>query len=118
MAELLPTSANDDPDAPTSGTVFKIERGASREKIAYVRLFSGTLRIRDRLVYGQGHEDKVTAIATFDRQSEQMTSVSAGNIAKIWGLHEVQIGDRSVTWHRRFRSTVRPTDDGVGCRSP
>ena len=72
VSDLLSTCANGDPDAPTSGTVFKIERGASRNKIAYVRLLSGTLRVRDRLVYGQGHEDKVTAIATFDRQSDQM----------------------------------------------
>ena len=71
IADLLPPSASGDPDAQTSGTVFKIERGTAREKIAYVRLFSGTVRTRDRLVYGQGHEDKVTAIATFDRQSDQ-----------------------------------------------
>ena len=95
IADLLPASDPGDPDAQTSGTVFKIERGAAREKIAYVRLFSGTVRTRDRLVYGQGHEDKVTAIATFDRQSDQTRmSVSAGNIAKIWGLRNVQIGDR------------------------
>jgi ribosomal protection tetracycline resistance protein len=95
IADLLPPSASGDPDAQTSGTVFKIERGTVREKIAYVRLFSGSVRTRDRLVYGQGHEDKVTAIATFERQSDQAnTSVSAGNIARIWGLHHVQIGDR------------------------
>ena len=95
IADLLPPGASGDPDAQTSGTVFKIERGTAREKIAYVRLFSGTVRTRDRLVYGQGHEDIVTAIATFDRQSDQAKpSVSAGNIARIWGLHRVQIGDR------------------------
>ena len=37
------------PDARVGGTVFKIERGASGEKIAYVRMRSGTLRARDRL---------------------------------------------------------------------
>jgi ribosomal protection tetracycline resistance protein len=95
IADLLPASAPGDPEAQTSGTVFKIERGTSREKVAYVRLFSGTVRTRDRLVYGQGHADKVTAIATFDRQSDQAKmSVSAGNIAKVWGLRNVQIGDR------------------------
>ena len=95
IADLLPASAPGDPDARTSGTVFKIERGTAREKIAYVRLFSGTVRTRDRLVYGQGHEDKVTAIATFDRQSDSTKmSASAGNIARIWGLRNVQIGDR------------------------
>ncbi len=95
IADLLPASAPGDPDAQTTGTVFKIERGAAREKIAYVRLFSGTVQTRDRLVYGQGHEDKVTAIASCARQSDQMrNAASAGNIAKIWGLRNVQIGDR------------------------
>jgi ribosomal protection tetracycline resistance protein len=95
IADLLPAPDPGDRDAPTSGTVFKIERGASREKIAYVRLYSGTVRIRDRLVYGEGHRDKVTAISTFARHSDQsMASVFAGDIAKIWGLRSVQIGDR------------------------
>jgi ribosomal protection tetracycline resistance protein len=95
IADLLPVSAGGDPDAQVSGTVFKIERGAAREKVAYVRLFSGTIRTRDRLVYGQRNEDKVTAIATFDRQSGQAPpSASAGSIAKLWGLQHVQIGDR------------------------
>ena len=94
IADLLPPNASGDPEAHTSGTVFKIERGTAREKIAYVRLFSGTVRTRDRLVYGQGHEDIVTAIATFDRQSDQAKPASVGNIARIWGLHHVQIGDR------------------------
>src|SRR5437588_1860463 len=38
LAELLPTSSGD-PDDPVAGAVFKIERGASGEKIAYVRMF-------------------------------------------------------------------------------
>jgi ribosomal protection tetracycline resistance protein len=95
IAALLLAGDDGDPDAPASGTVFKIERGASREKIAYVRLFSGTVRIRDRLIYGQDHEDKVTAITTFDRQPDHPAiEVSVGNIAKLWGLRKVQIGDR------------------------
>jgi ribosomal protection tetracycline resistance protein len=95
IARLLPASVPGDPDAPTSGTVFKIERGDSREKIAYARLFSGTVRTRDRLVYGLGHEDKVTAIASADLRFDQASaSVSADHIVKIWGLHYVQIGDR------------------------
>jgi ribosomal protection tetracycline resistance protein len=95
IADLLPASHPGDPHAPTRGTVFKIERGVAREKIAYVRLFSGTLRVRDRLVYGKGHEGKVTAIEVSNRPSDDADAVAtAGNIAKVWGLHDVQIGDR------------------------
>jgi ribosomal protection tetracycline resistance protein len=94
IAELLPSS-HGDPDGPAAGTVFKIERGASGEKIAYVRMFSGTVRTRDRLRFGRELESKVTAIAVFERgPAVQRLSVSAGEVAKRWGLHEVQIGDR------------------------
>jgi ribosomal protection tetracycline resistance protein len=95
IADLLPAAVPGDSEAPTSGTVFKIERGDAREKIAYVRLFSGTVRTRDQLVYGRGREDKVVAIAIPDGRSDPATrSVAAGNIVKIWGLRDVQIGDR------------------------
>jgi ribosomal protection tetracycline resistance protein len=94
IAELLPASEGD-PDGPVSGTVFKIDRGVNGEKIAYVRVFSGTIRTRDRLQFGPGREDKVTAIAVFERgPAVQRPSVSAGAVAKLWGLHEIQIGDR------------------------
>jgi ribosomal protection tetracycline resistance protein len=94
IAELLPASEGD-PDGPVSGTVFKIERGASGEKIAYVRMFSGTIRTRDRLHFGPAREDKVTAIAVFELgPAAQRPSVSPGAVAKLWGLDEIQIGDR------------------------
>src|SRR5919198_87564 len=88
IAELLPAEAGD-ADAPVSARVFKIERGPAGEKIAYVRMFSGTLRIRDRVRFGT-----VTAIRVFDQgRSVRRQSVSAGEIGKVWGLAEVQIGD-------------------------
>lgn len=95
IGDLLPASVPGDPEAQTFGTVFKIERGEAREKIAYVRLFSGTIRTRDHLIYGQGHEDKVVALAVADGRSDPARrSVAAGNIVKLWGLRDVQIGDR------------------------
>ena len=94
ITDLLP-AASGDPDGPVSGTVFKIERGASGEKIGYVRMFSGTIHVRERLRFGQGLEDKVTAISVFERGSAvQHPAVSAGAVAKFWGLSEIQIGDR------------------------
>jgi len=94
IAELLPV-AGGDPDGPVSAQVFKIERGAGGEKVAYVRMVSGTIRTRDRARFGRGDEAKVTALAVFERaQAEQRPSVSAGAVAKVWGLEEVQVGDR------------------------
>ena len=89
IAELLPAAPRDG-DGPVSGSVFKVERGPAGEKIAYVRMFSGTVQTRDRLA-----EQKVTAIRVFEdgAASVQRAAVSAGEIAQLWGLPEIQIGD-------------------------
>jgi ribosomal protection tetracycline resistance protein len=93
ITELLP-AAEGDVDGRVSGTVFKIERGLAGEKIAYVRMFSGAVRTRDRLRLRRDAEGKVTAIDVFDRGSAvRRTSVGAGQIGKLWGLGDVQIGD-------------------------
>src|SRR6266542_4403832 len=88
------TRAEGDPDGPVSGTVFKIERGSAGEKIGYVRMFSGTVRVRDRLQFGRDNEGRVTAISVFERGSAvRRASVAARQIGKLWGLDDVQIGD-------------------------
>ena len=114
IADLLPATEGD-PDGPVSGTVFKIERGASGEKIAYVRMFSGTIRTRDRVRFGPGNEDKVTAIAVFELgPAVQHPAVSAGSVAKLWGLDEIQIGDRiGETGTERVHQFPPPTLETV-----
>jgi ribosomal protection tetracycline resistance protein len=93
LAQLLP-AADADAAGPARGTVFKVERGPAGEKIAYVRMFSGTLRARDRLRFGPGREGKLTAISVFDRgPAAPRPAVTAGQIGKLWGLREVRIGD-------------------------
>ena len=94
IAELLPASGGD-PDGPLSGSIFKIERGSSGEKIAYVRMFSGTVHVRDRLRFGSGLDGKVTAVAVFERgPAVPRQAVLAGQIGKLWGLAEARIGDQ------------------------
>ena len=121
IAELLP-AAEADGDGPVSGTVFKVERGPAGEKIAYVRMFSGTVRTRDRLRFGENAERKVTAIDVFDRgAATRRASVSAGEIGKLWGLGEIRIGDAIGTPHAHaehhfapptLETVVVPTDPG------
>jgi ribosomal protection tetracycline resistance protein len=107
VAELLPAEAGDS-DGPASGSVFKVERGAAGEKIAYVRMFSGAVQTRDRLQFGEGFERKVTAVRVFDHGAAvQRDAVSAGEIGQLWGLAEIQIGDaignsRPAAGHYRF----------------
>ncbi|GAA4564005.1 TetM/TetW/TetO/TetS family tetracycline resistance ribosomal protection protein [Planotetraspora kaengkrachanensis] len=92
LTELLPAREGD-AGGPVSGTVFKVERGPAGEKIAYVRMFSGTLRTRDRLRLRED-ERKVTAIRVFDHGSAvPRDSVAAGRIGQLWGLSDVRIGD-------------------------
>jgi ribosomal protection tetracycline resistance protein len=92
IATLLPAAAGD-ARGPVSGTVFKVERGAAGEKVAYVRMFSGTVRTRDRLLV-RGDDSKVTAIGVFDRGGTvRADEVPAGRIGKLWGLGGVRIGD-------------------------
>jgi ribosomal protection tetracycline resistance protein len=126
ITELLP-AATGDANGPVSGTVFKIERGPTGEKIAYVRMFAGTVRVRDRVQFGQQNEGRVTAIHVFDRGAAvQRTSVAAGQIAKFWGLGDIQIGNTigstcTTAEHRYFApptlETVvvprRPADKGA-----
>jgi ribosomal protection tetracycline resistance protein len=93
VAGLLP-AAGRDVSGPVSGRVFKIERGAAGEKIAYVRMFSGTVRTRDRVRFGRSGERKVTAISVFaDGPAVRRDCLSAGQIGRLWGLAEARIGD-------------------------
>ncbi|MEU4509443.1 translation factor GTPase family protein [Nonomuraea wenchangensis] len=106
VRELLP-AAGGDPGGPVSGAVFKVERGPAGEKIAYARLFSGTLRVRDRLRLPGGGEARVTGMdvlsvppdraladrAPADRAPRARASVAAGQIARLRGLDAVRVGD-------------------------
>jgi ribosomal protection tetracycline resistance protein len=93
IARQLPASSGDD-DEPVSGTVFKIERGPAGEKIAYVRMFAGTLRTRDRIDIGRNGPQKVTDIRTVGfGPAAHRGAVTAGGIAKVRGLSAVKVGD-------------------------
>ncbi|MGW3116451.1 GTP-binding protein [Streptomyces sp. NPDC001107] len=94
VKELLPP-AGGDPEGPVSGTVFKVERGPAGEKVAYARMFSGTLRTRDRIPFGETRtEGRVTAISVFDQGTDiRADAVPAGRIARLWGLTDIRIGD-------------------------
>jgi ribosomal protection tetracycline resistance protein len=58
LPNLLPITASS--TKTTSGTIFKIERGPRGEKVAYLRLFSGTIKAREKLAFG-----KVIALQVF-----------------------------------------------------
>jgi ribosomal protection tetracycline resistance protein len=117
IAGLLP-AAGQDADGPVSGRVFKIERGEAGEKVAYVRMNSGTLRTRDRVRFGASGERKVTAISVFaDGGAGRRETVSAGQIGKLRGLAEVRVGD-AIGPFRRDDATLQggPSRQDAGAR--
>jgi ribosomal protection tetracycline resistance protein len=81
-------------DDPLSASVFKVERGPAGEKIAYTRMFAGTLRPRDRVLVNARDSGKITTVSVFTGgRASDAPAVAAGQIAKIWGLPGIQIGD-------------------------
>ncbi|MGB6456387.1 MAG: translation factor GTPase family protein [Streptosporangiaceae bacterium] len=94
LTELLPAASGAD-CGPGTGTVFKVERGSAGEKVAYVRMFTGTLTARSPVQYGSGQTAKVTAISVLDGGPATPSGTArAGQIAKVWGLAAVGVGDR------------------------
>jgi ribosomal protection tetracycline resistance protein len=98
LAALLPAAVGD-ARGPVSGRVFKVERGAAGDKVAYARMFSGTIAVRDRVRFGNGGDDqvsdgKVTGISVFaDGAAARRDSVTSGQIARLSGLAEVRVGN-------------------------
>jgi ribosomal protection tetracycline resistance protein len=104
LTGLLPAAAGD-PGAPLAGTVFKVDRGPAGEKIAYVRMFSGTVRVRDRVPISPAQaspaqaspaqaspaqaspNQTVTAVSVFECGSAvRRDAVAAGQIGQLRGL--------------------------------
>ena len=93
LDELL-SGLERDPVADVSGRVFKIERTVSGERVAYVRLFAGTLRPRQRVRVGGGGDAKPTAIKVFAPVgAPRRDTLAAGEMATVRGLGAVRVGD-------------------------
>lgn len=96
LAAFLP-SADGDREAAALGIVFKVERAPTGTRVAYVRMFAGTLRTRDRVQCGARGRRKVTAISVFEPGGRggvaPRDTLAAGQIGKVGGLDGVRIGD-------------------------
>ncbi|MER7007120.1 translation factor GTPase family protein [Dactylosporangium sp. NPDC000555] len=93
IAAHLPRAAGD-PGGPLRGTVFKIDR----DHAAYVRMFSGTVRVRDRI-----DDAKVTAIDDGRRDR-----VRAGEIGRLHGVRGLRIGDTIGAEHETSAAVFAP----------
>ncbi|WP_242319684.1 TetM/TetW/TetO/TetS family tetracycline resistance ribosomal protection protein [Bacillus cereus group sp. BfR-BA-01349] len=97
LPALIPalTSAQEE---PLSGVVFKIEREPSGEKVAYIRVFSGSLHVRKYVNIQRSkslfHKEKIKKMCLFHNGDPVQTStVPSGEFCKVWGLNDIKIGD-------------------------
>jgi ribosomal protection tetracycline resistance protein len=102
VEEWLPRAA-EGTDAPARGTIFKIARRSSGEKIVYARLFAGGLAVRQRVELRrcdargevEAFEERITGIDGFvSGNTTQVSAADAGEIVGLHGLREARIGDR------------------------
>jgi ribosomal protection tetracycline resistance protein len=83
-----------DPDTAMSGQVFKVERSPSGDRLCYVRLRTGSLRVRDHVSAAGIDVGKVTGLevcepAGFVRHDHGR----AGQVVRVQGL-SARLGDR------------------------
>jgi ribosomal protection tetracycline resistance protein len=102
IEEWLPV-AEEARDAPAVGTIFKIARRASGEKLVYLRLFAGSLAVRQRVILHRHDafgameeiEERITGIDRFaSGTTAPVEAASAGEIAVLHGMRAARIGDR------------------------
>ncbi|XVV10303.1 GTP-binding protein [Actinoplanes sp. CA-131856] len=133
LPTLLPATSGT-ADGPLSGTIFKVDRDDHGRRIAYVRMFSGALHIRDRVPVGDpiSSPDRVSgglAVITGIEAIEggagvRRRALVAGQIGKVHGLREARIGNAigagpvggQIFAPPTLESVVRPRDPADGRR--
>jgi ribosomal protection tetracycline resistance protein len=97
MLRLLPAAPRR--DGEPDGVVFALDSDGTGPTAAYLRLFAGQVRPRQRLVVARRevdgslgrHRGKVTALAVVGSGADTLT---AGDIARVVGIPGVRVGDR------------------------
>jgi ribosomal protection tetracycline resistance protein len=87
------------PSGEPRGTVFAVERTGKGEKVAYLRLFSGTVHGRQRVAFRRRDpsgavEEYRGRVAGLEVVGGGSGPLSAGDIGKLRGLPQVRVGDR------------------------
>ena len=103
---LPSTSETTDTDDEVSWQVFKVSRSSENIKQIYIRVFSGTVYLRD--IYG---ENKISRISVLKNgTTEAVTALPAGEIGIIQGLNYAKINDSyGKLPDKRFVSLGKPT---------
>jgi ribosomal protection tetracycline resistance protein len=92
ITEFLPPPENN-ADKPLSAVIFSVEQDKSFGRGAYIRLFSGTLSVRD-IIKLNNNDFKITQIKTINQGRITDTGVvSGGQLALVYGLSSCKTGD-------------------------
>lgn len=100
------TEASYPTSAPFSGRVFKIRYDGHGERMTYLKILRGFLRVRDSL----SEEEKVHQIRIF--QGERFSSIqeaSAGDVVAITGPRATRAGQGLGECHEMIFPVLRPT---------
>ncbi|CAN5151968.1 GTP-binding protein [soil metagenome] len=106
LHRLLPV-ATGSADDPVHASVFKIERAPAGHKVAFARMHAGTLAARESVVCHHRspagtlskREGRLTSVSTFTAGTDTVAGPArAGEIAKLVGLSEIEIGDQLGVW--------------------
>jgi ribosomal protection tetracycline resistance protein len=131
LGQRGPADAGQEP----RGTVFAVERTGAGEKVAYLRLFAGELRQRQRVTFHRRRQSgaveeytgRVSGLEVLAARTAgalpRSGPLTAGNIARLRGLPAVRVGDRlgeadGAEPRRNFslpimESAVRPREPGA-----
>lgn len=91
--------------------IYKIRHDENGNRLCFLKAFSGTLQVRDKLRYGPNHlEEKVTQIRVYNGQKFQtVEQAQAGELFAIAGLSEASIGDAIGVRQESTGFDVMPT---------
>lgn len=87
-------SRKPEPKAPLCGLVYKIEMDKHFDRLAYVRIYSGTLHIKD-MIYDATYEEKARITRIFlmhSNKRQEVETASAGDICAVAGLRKSLTG--------------------------
>lgn len=91
------TETNYNRDTPFSARVYKVRFDENLNRVTFIKVLSGTLRVRDELIYGDAENritEKITQLRTYSGQHfQQVNAVQAGELAAVIGLSTASIGD-------------------------
>lgn len=91
--------------------IYKIRHDENGNRICYLKAFSGTLQVRDKLSYGPERiQEKVTQIRMYNGHKFQaVEQAQAGELFGIAGLTEASIGDTLGVLQEKTTFDVVPT---------